>query len=93
MSTLTRYVVTFHYQEKGLSDLNQLTSTMTGAGFTPTLTDDEGKPHELGTNSYGITSALEESEISEMAAGLGEVALGERPQVEVKSWEAWQKES
>ncbi|MBP2171190.1 hypothetical protein J2125_004382 [Erwinia toletana] len=91
-TSLTRYVVTFHYQEKGLSDLNKLTSTMTEAGFSPTLNDDEGKPHELGTNSFGIISALEEDEIKQLAAGFGEIALGERPEVEVLSWEAYQQQ-
>ncbi|MCU5774919.1 type V toxin-antitoxin system endoribonuclease antitoxin GhoS [Erwiniaceae bacterium BAC15a-03b] len=91
-TSLTRYVVTFHYQEKGLTDLNKLTSTITEAGFSPTLNDDEGKPHELGTNSFGIISALEESEIKELAAGFGEIALGERPEVEVLNWEAYQQQ-
>ncbi len=92
-TSLTRYVVTFHYQEKGLSDLNKLTSTMTEAGFSPTLNDDEGKPHELGTNSFGFISALTAEEVQEMAAGFGEVALGQRPEVDVQSWESWQQQS
>ncbi|MFS2223689.1 type V toxin-antitoxin system endoribonuclease antitoxin GhoS [Pantoea sp. B65] len=91
-TSLTRYVVTFHYQEKGLTDLNKLTSTITEAGFSATLNDDEGKPHELGTNSYGIISALEEEEIKQMAAGFAEIALGARPEVEVQSWEAWHQQ-
>ncbi|WP_437611056.1 type V toxin-antitoxin system endoribonuclease antitoxin GhoS [Erwinia sp. V71] len=90
-TSLTRYVVTFHYQEKGLSDLNKLTSTMTEAGFSPTLNDDEGKSHELGTNSFGFISALSAEEVKEMAAGLGEVALGERPEVDIQDWESWQQ--
>jgi len=91
-SSLTRYVVTFRYQEKGLTDLNKLTSTLTGAGFSLTHHDDNGVPRELGTNSFGFVSALEQQEISEMAAGLGEVALGQRPEVEVQSWETYQQQ-
>ncbi|NJD00111.1 endoribonuclease GhoS [Candidatus Erwinia dacicola] len=30
---------------------------MLSAGFSTTLNDSEGHPHELGTNSFGITSA------------------------------------
>lgn len=62
-NTLTRYIVTFHYQESGLSDILELTSAMTAAGFTTTMTDDDGHPHELGTNSYGIVSTLEAEEL------------------------------
>ncbi|RWR03492.1 hypothetical protein ED28_00465 [[Pantoea] beijingensis] len=90
-TSLTRYVVTFHYQENSLGDINKLTSTLTEAGFSATLNDDEGKVHELGTNSFGIVSTLEDREIREMAEGFGQIALGDRPEVEVLQWEAYRQ--
>lgn len=91
MSDLKRYIVTFHYQEKGLSDLQSLNSEMLNAGYNTTLNDAEGHPHELGTNSFGVVSALEEQVLAEQAAGLASVALGEKPEVEVTTLDAFLK--
>ena len=91
MSDLKRYIVTFHYQEKGLSDLQSLNSEMLNAGYNTTLKDNEGHPHELGTNSFGVVSALEEQALAEQAAGLASVALGEKPEVEITTLEAFLK--
>lgn len=85
MSTLdvTSYVVTFHYQESGLGDLQSLTSAMVNSGYSTTLHDAEGHPHELGTNSFGIVSTLTPEAVSEQAARIAEVALHQSPQTKV----------
>ena len=49
--SVEQFVVTFRYQEKGLSDLLELNSALLSAGFSTTLNDSQGHPHELGTNS------------------------------------------
>lgn len=92
MSDLKRYIVTILYQEKGLSDVQSLNSAMLNGGYNTTLNDADGHPHELGTNSFGLVSALEEQELAEQAAGLASVALGEKPEVEVTTLEAFLKE-
>nr|WP_310617018.1 type V toxin-antitoxin system endoribonuclease antitoxin GhoS [Pantoea cypripedii] len=92
MSDLKRYIVTIIYQENGLSDVQSLNSAMLNGGYNTTLNDADGHPHELGTNSFGLVSALEEQELAEQAAGLASVALGEKPEVEVTTLEAFLKE-
>lgn len=91
-SGITQYVVTFRYQEEGLTDILELNSALANGGFTTSLSDKEGHPHELGTNSFGITSAQDEAAIKEQAESLGEMVLGEKPDVEVRTWEAFLKE-
>ena len=86
-SDITQYVVTFRFQEEGLTAILELNSALTNGGFTTSISDKEGHPHELGTNSFGIISALDKDKIREQAEGLGEMALGEKPEVEVQSWE------
>ncbi|WP_337009341.1 type V toxin-antitoxin system endoribonuclease antitoxin GhoS [Pantoea sp. AS142] len=88
-NTLTRYIVTFDYQESGLSDILELTSAMTAAGFTTTLVDDNGHPHELGTNSYGIVSTLEAEDLRQQVTVAGESALGQKPNVTVITFEEY----
>lgn len=85
-SGVTRYVVTFRYQDKGLAAGLELNSAMTNAGFTTTLHDDEGHAHELGTNSFGIISAKSADEIRQQAISIGEVALEGEPEVEVQTF-------
>lgn len=91
-ASVMRYIVTFHYHEHGLSDILELNSAMTNGGFSTTLTDEEGKSHELGTNSFGFISALTEDEIRQQAESLGEMVLAEKPQVEVTTLEAFLKQ-
>ncbi len=88
---VNRYVVTFSYQEKGLGDLQSLNSAMVNGGYTTTLHDDDGHPHELGSNSFGIVSALEEQDLADQAAALAEVALHQRPEVSVTTLDAFLK--
>lgn len=84
-SGITRYVVTFRYQDKGLAAGLELNSAMTNGGFTTTLHDDDGHTHELGTNSYGIVSNKSAEEIRAQALSIGEVALESEPQVDVQT--------
>ncbi len=86
---LTRYIVTLKYQEEGLGDVQSLNSAMINGGFNTTLMDDSGHPHELGTNSFGLVSALEEAEIAELASGLANVALDKPVEVDVTTLEAF----
>ncbi|MFV9686108.1 type V toxin-antitoxin system endoribonuclease antitoxin GhoS [Pantoea sp. KXB45] len=88
-SDLTRYIVTFHYQESGLSDILELTSAMTAAGFSTTLMDEEGHPHELGTNSYGIVTTLTEEDLRQQVTAAGESVLGQKPDVTLMTLEAY----
>jgi len=90
---LTRYIVTFHYQESGLSDILELTSAMTAAGFTTTLADDNGHPHELGTNSYGIVSTLDAEGLRQQVTAAGESALGQKPEVTVTTFEEYLRDA
>ncbi|MEM6049722.1 type V toxin-antitoxin system endoribonuclease antitoxin GhoS [Erwinia sp. P7711] len=92
-SDITQYVVTFRYQEEGLTDILELNSALTTGGFTTSLNDKEGHPHELGTNSFGITSALDKEQIRQQAEGLGEMVLGQKPEVEVETWEEFLHDS
>jgi len=82
-----QYVVTYHYDEKGLSDVLELSSALISSGFSTTLKDDDGHPHELSTNSFGIITALSEEDIHQQAVGIGEQVLGEVPQLDVQHWE------
>lgn len=88
-SDLTRYIVTFQYQESGLSDILELTSAMTAAGFSTTLMDEEGHPHELGTNSYGIVTTLAEEDLRQQVTAAGESVLGQKPDVTLMTLEAY----
>ncbi|QCR36320.1 type V toxin-antitoxin system endoribonuclease antitoxin GhoS [Nissabacter sp. SGAir0207] len=82
---IQRYVVTFRYQEESLADPANLTNQLTLAGFTTTLTDEQGVLHELGSNSYGVTGVRSEEETRELAERLGETALGRRPEVTLET--------
>lgn len=86
---ITRYVVTVSFHEQALTEINELTNHLTRAGFTLTLTDDEGNLHELGTNTFGLVSPLNDDEVSALALGLGTSALGREPDVSVGTFERW----
>ena len=88
---IVRYVITVKYKEESLTDINELNNHLTRGGFLLTMSDDEGKVHELGTNTFGLVSTLSEQEVAELAKGLGYVALGTEPEVIVTSWEKWKK--
>jgi hypothetical protein len=90
---IVRYVVTFKFQENSLTDLNELNNHLTRGGFLLTLSDDEGKIHELGINTFGLISTLSQTEVEELSHGLGKLALGVEPEVSVTTWENWLQES
>ncbi|WP_411755046.1 type V toxin-antitoxin system endoribonuclease antitoxin GhoS [Serratia sp. (in: enterobacteria)] len=77
------FVVSFTYQGHSLTDLAKLTGQMTLAGFSTTLNDSKGVPHDLGINSFSLTTPLNQEDVKQLAQGLGEVALGEKPEVEI----------
>ncbi|ELZ8934046.1 type V toxin-antitoxin system endoribonuclease antitoxin GhoS [Cronobacter dublinensis] len=90
---VTRYVVTITFHEKSLTDLNELNNHLTRGGFLLTLADDDGKIHELGTNTFGLVSALSQDEVHDLAQGLGEAALGQKPQVSVTTFDGWLRDN
>lgn len=57
-SATTCFVVTFRYQEEGLADLAKLTGQLTLQGFVTSVTDENGVPHELGSNSFALITPL-----------------------------------
>jgi hypothetical protein len=55
-SATTCFVVTFRYQEEGLADLAKLTGQLTLQGFVTSVADENGVPHELGSNSFCVNN-------------------------------------
>ncbi|CCJ79153.1 type V toxin-antitoxin system endoribonuclease antitoxin GhoS [Cronobacter muytjensii] len=90
---VTRYVVTVKFHEKSLTDINELNNHLTRGGFLLTLADDDGKIHELGTNTFGLVSALSKDDVHDLAQGLGEAALGQQPEVSVVTFDDWLRDS
>ncbi|WP_312416805.1 type V toxin-antitoxin system endoribonuclease antitoxin GhoS [Pseudescherichia sp.] len=88
---ITRYVITVKFHEHSLTEINELNNTFTLAGYLLTLSDDDGKVHELGTNTFGLVSPLSEEDIKEQALALAESAIDRRPDIEVTTWENWLK--
>lgn len=89
---ITRYVVTVKFHDETLTDINELNNHFTRAGFLITMADDDGKVHDLGTNTFGLISALSEQEVHELANGLAESAVGRKTDVTVSSWETWRQQ-
>lgn len=88
---ITRYVITVKFHEHSLTEINELNNTFTLAGYLLTLSDDDGKVHELGTNTFGLVSPLSEDDIKEQAQALAESAIDRQPAIEVTTWENWLK--
>ena len=88
---ITRYVITIKFHEHSLTEINELNNTFTLAGYQLTLSDDDGKVHELGTNTFGLVSPLREEDIKEQALALAESAIDRRPDIDVVTWENWLK--
>ncbi|WP_333901808.1 type V toxin-antitoxin system endoribonuclease antitoxin GhoS [Enterobacter wuhouensis] len=88
---LTRYVVTVSIHEASLSELNELNNAFTRANFLLTLTDDEGHIHDLGTMTFGLISAISEEEVRALAASLVEGVTDKRSEIDIDTWESWQK--
>lgn len=89
---VARYVVTIKFQEETLTELNELNNHLTRAGFTLTLTDDEGKVHELGTNTFGMVSPQNSQEIKALVSGLADTAIGKSVDIDVITFEQWLKD-
>ncbi|AGB77922.1 type V toxin-antitoxin system endoribonuclease antitoxin GhoS [Pseudocitrobacter corydidari] len=89
---VARYVVTIKFQEETLTELNELNNHLTRAGFTLTLTDDEGKVHELGTNTFGLVSPQNSQEIKALVSGLADTAIGKSVDIDVITFEQWLKD-
>lgn len=82
-SSSTGFVVSFSYPQRSLTDLATLTGQMTLAGFSTTISDENGVSHELGINSFSLITPLNQEDVQQLAQGLGEVALGEKPNVTI----------
>ena len=90
---IKRYVVTVNFHEQTLTEINELNNAFTRAGFLLTMTDDEGKVHDLGTNSFGFISPQSEQEVKALASSLAESAVTEKTDITVSHWDAWQQEA
>lgn len=86
---LVRYVITVMLHEETLIDINELNNYLTRNGFLLTMTDDEGKIHELGTNTFGLVSPQSEEQIRELVSGHSQSATGKTPEITIATWEAW----
>lgn len=84
-------VVTVNFQEETLTEINELSNHLTRAGFTLVLNDENGKVHELGTNTFGLISAQSADEVKALSAGLAETALGRPVDVTVTTFAEWLK--
>ena len=92
MSTeIVTRVVTVNFQEETLTEINELSNHLTRAGFTLVLNDENGKVHELGTNTFGLISAQSADEVKALSAGLAETALGRPVDVNVTTFAEWLK--
>ncbi|HGV9333134.1 TPA: type V toxin-antitoxin system endoribonuclease antitoxin GhoS [Raoultella planticola] len=92
MSTeIVTRVVTVNFQEETLTEINELGNHLTRAGFTLVLNDENGKVHELGTNTFGLISAQSADEVKALSAGLAETALGRSVDVTVTTFAEWLK--
>ncbi|NDJ57292.1 type V toxin-antitoxin system endoribonuclease antitoxin GhoS [Enterobacteriaceae bacterium 4M9] len=91
-TNVTRYMITIDHKATGLTPVNELNNEMTRAGFSLTLTDEDGKLHEPGPGIWTLTSTLNAQEVEALARGLGKLALGQEPDVRVVTQEEWLKE-
>ena len=92
MSTeIVTRVVTVNFQEETLTEINELSNHLTRAGFTLVLNDENGKVHELGTNTFGLISAQSADEVKALSAGLAKTALGRPVDVTVTTFAEWLK--
>lgn len=89
MADVTGYVVTLHVVDQTLAEINELNNHLTRGGFTLTLTDQAGKIHDPGTNSFSYLSPLNREEIEAMAAGLAQTATGKPVTATAVTFEQW----
>ena len=87
---ITAWVVSVNFHEQALTEINEVSNHFTRAGFVLTLNDEEGTPHELGTNTFGLLSAQAAEEVKALSAGLAE-ALGRTAEIAVSTFAEWLK--
>ena len=75
---ITARVVSVTFHEQALTEINEVSNHFTRAGFVLTLNDEEGTPHELGTNTFGLLSGQTAEEVKALSAGSAEAALAAR---------------
>ncbi|PXW42110.1 uncharacterized protein DUF2622 [Klebsiella oxytoca] len=85
------WVITARFHEQTLTEINELSNHLTRAGFILVLNDDEGVPHELGTNTFGLLSPQNAEEVKALSAGLAETALGRPIEITVTTFDQWLK--
>ncbi|MCS5448278.1 type V toxin-antitoxin system endoribonuclease antitoxin GhoS [Enterobacter huaxiensis] len=88
---ITRYVVNVNIHEASLTELNELNNAFTRANFLFTMTDEEGNLHDLGSLSFGLISPLSEEEVNALASSLAESVTDKTTEINVTTWENWQK--
>ena len=66
---ITAWVVSVTFHEQALTEINEVSNHFTRAGFVLTLNDEEGSPHELGTNTFGLRPNSRGSESSQRRPG------------------------
>ena len=88
---ITAWVVSVTFHEQALTEINEVSNHFTRAGFVLTLNDEEGSPHELGTNTFGLLSMQNAEEVNALSAGLAETALGRPVDVTVVTFSEWLK--
>ena len=85
---ITAWVVSVTFHEQALTEINEVSNHFTRAGFVLTLNDEEGTPHELGTNTFGLLSG---QTVKALSAGLAEAALGRPAEIAVATFAEWLK--
>lgn len=88
---ITAWVVSVTFHEHVLTEINEVSNHFTRAGFVLTLNDEEGTPHELGTNTFGLLSTQTAEEVKALSAGLAESALGRPAEIAVSTFAEWLK--
>ncbi|QIV09744.1 type V toxin-antitoxin system endoribonuclease antitoxin GhoS [Klebsiella pneumoniae] len=88
---ITAWVVSVTFHEQALTEINEVSNHFTRAGFVLTLNDEEGTPHELGTNTFGLLSGQTAEEVKALSAGLAEAALGRPAEIAVATFAEWIK--
>jgi Protein of unknown function (DUF2622). len=86
------YVVNIQFEDQTLTEINELSNHLTRAGFSLTLKDEQGKVHDLGTNTFGLTGTQDANTVKELAHGLAQIAVGRSVEVEVVTFEQWLKD-
>ncbi|EPL2090472.1 type V toxin-antitoxin system endoribonuclease antitoxin GhoS [Klebsiella pneumoniae] len=84
---ITAWVVSVTFHEQALTEINEVSNHF----FVLTLNDEEGSPHELGTNTFGLLSGQTAEEVKALSAGLAEAALGRPAEIAVATFAEWLK--